>query len=113
MAFQPLNVVLSKSLTVKCIAIKLLPYHQLLVFLMYFSLCYKGTHKRQMRPITLNFIRSQLDTLYQLKLSHRQVEYATTRLISHGLLERRTASFKQRVGTQLLPGRQSFYRLMT
>lgn len=91
---------------------KLSPLY-LLVFNMLFSLCYKGKSYKQMRSISYVYVANELNRLYQVQISVRQVRRAVDKIVSLGLIERRTASFKRKYGSKLLPTKQSYYRLLS
>lgn len=83
------------------------------IFLMAFTLCYKGRHYRKMIYISHNGIIYQLKTIYQIEVSRQQVERAMAKFISLGLLERKTACFITNDRGHLYPTKKSYYRLLT
>jgi len=64
-----------------------------------------------MREISYNYIGNSMKKQHSIELTKRQVKYAVDKIVSLGLLERKTAHFKSLVGSQWLPDKASYYRL--
>lgn len=84
---------------------------QLFVFLMMFSLCYKGSSKKRMREVSYIYISNSIKELYGIEITARQVRRSVDKLVKLEFIERKTASFVKQYGTQMLPTKRSFYRL--
>lgn len=84
---------------------------QLFVYNMVFSLCYKGMCYKRMRPISYIYVANELNRIYKINLTKRQVRRCIDKIVSLGLLERKTAVFVKQYGSQLLPTKTSYYRL--
>lgn len=109
--FVSLSKILPKSVIGIAVGVHKLTPTQLLVFLQYYSHCYKGSRYRSMNLINSRGIRLELLRIYGLELSRQQIERSTAKIVKLGLLERKTAVFAMTIGTQKFPTKVSYYRL--
>jgi len=113
MVVRSLKSLISSSVTGQWLAIRKLSALQLQVYLMFYSLCYKGSRIKSMREISYQYVGSAINTMYGTKLNKRTVKYVADKLVKLGLLERKTTHFKKLYGNTLLPTKSSYYRLNT
>lgn len=113
-AFTPIDKALKSSAPASVALIRKLSPRYLFVYLMLFSLCYKGKHYKRMREISYIYLSNELCRMYGANFAtKRQVRRACDKIVSLGLIERSTASFLKPYGTQLLPTKTSYYRIST
>lgn len=112
-AFMPLKAIMPLSAIGRTVAIHSLKPVYLHIFLMIFSLCYKGKHYKKMTAINYHGIIGELDRIYGIKVSRHQIKRAVAKFVSLGLLEVKTAKFGKLVGTQYLPTTTVYMRLYT
>lgn len=112
-AFKQIKYIMTSSPLGHAVLIKKLTPVQLFVYNMMFSLCYKGKSYKRMREISYIYVSNELNRMYDLNLSKRQVRRTVDKLVRLGLIERRTATFKRQYGTRLLPTKASYYRVPT
>lgn len=86
---------------------------QIFVYNMLFSLCYKGNCYKRMRQISYIYVANELNNMYGLNISKRQVRRAVDKIVRLGLVERKTAVFVKLYGTRNLPTKTSYYRICT
>lgn len=110
---MPIKVILPLSAIGRATNLRRLSPLYIHIFLMVFSLCYKGKHYRRMIYISHEGIIMQLKRMYDLDISRQQVTRAMNKFISLGLVERKTAHFVKPVGGILTPQKMSYYRLST
>jgi hypothetical protein len=75
------------------------------VYLMYFSLCYKGSRIRCYREIKVMGVGKSLG------LSYTQVRHSLKKIIKLGLLEKITTTFQREQGTVKLWTMASYFRI--
>lgn len=111
--FTPLSSVLKASVLGQYVAVhKLSPVH-LQIYLLLYSLCYKGNRIKSMRQISYSYLATAINKMYGTNLNKRTVKYGCDKIVSLGLMDRVTTRFKRQIGTQLLPDKASFYRIHT
>lgn len=106
-----MDAVITRSVTGQYMAVRLLSPVHLQIYLLFYSLCYKGNRIKSMRQISYAYIASELKKRYNVELTKRQIKYAADKLVSVGLLDRVTASYRRQIGDKLLPDKASYYRL--
>lgn len=112
-AFEAFKEIAPTTLVGHCALLKKLNPKQLFVYNMIFSLCYKGKSYKRMREISYIYVANELNNMYGLGITKRQVRRAVDKLVALGLVERKTATFLKIYGTQLLPSKTSYYRIKT
>ena len=109
--FINMKALINSSLTGHFISVhKLSPLH-LQIYLVTYSLCYKGTRIKSMRQISYAYIGSFIKSRYGIEVTKRQIKYGMDKIVSLGLVERITTNFVRNVNGQLLPDKASYYRL--
>ncbi len=83
------------------------------VYLLMYSLCYKGSSYKRMRPISYIYVMHLVNSMYQIEVSKRQVRRCVDKIVSLGLLERKTAVYARQYGNAILPTKTSYYRIST
>lgn len=86
---------------------------QLHIFLMLYSFCYKGKRYKSMNLINSRGIKIQIKEIYGIEITRRQFDYACSKIVKLGLLDRRVAIFSKKIGNTLLPTKNSYYRLVS
>lgn len=86
---------------------------QLLVYTMVYSLCFKGSAYKRMREISYIYVANELNRIYKLCVTKRQVRRSVDKIVKLGLIERKTASYLKQYGSQLLPTKTSYYRIVS
>jgi len=87
--------------------VKLLSDNHLKVFLLMYSLCYKGTRTKSPRRLATNRIAKSTS------LSYKQVRGAIDKIVKLRLLQKYTTTFPEKHGTQTLWSSACYYRIMT
>lgn len=111
MSFMPLKSILPLTAIGRASNIHKLSPVYLHIFLMAFTLCYKGRHYKKMIYISHDGIIYQLKKIYNIDVSTDQVKRAMHKFISLGLLERKTAIYVTPHKGKLYPVKKSYYRL--
>lgn len=113
MSFTPLSNALNLTAVGRASQIRRLNPLQLHIFLLMYSMCFKGHSFRRFNAINSYGVKQQLKLLYNLEITRRQFDYACSKFVKLGLLERTVANFPKTYGSQTLYTKTSFYRIRT